>query len=309
MVGRLTEPAQGSVSSVALSTTRTPMRMLLGCFARGPLGVAGLTAALLFGSVAPSNAGEQIAMVTQYADVLGAANARLTTQARRDLAERVLLLTSYYRVDPRLLVAIVTVESSWRSRAVSPAGALGYGQLMPGTASMLRVDALEPYENLDGTVRYLRRLLKRYAGRDTDTQMRLTVASYNAGPNAVARYNGVPPYAETRRYVETVISRWRHLVSMLPLPGGGDEPPSGSARSQERHAKAVSVKSQRLASAALRPYHSPYLDATDPNSMPIETPAPVRYERSHSVFARILGIRHRVSESPATPSPVPSTPG
>ncbi|HWT04636.1 MAG TPA: transglycosylase SLT domain-containing protein, partial [Xanthomonadales bacterium] len=72
-----------------------------------------------------------VPMVARYANALGIANARLPRAVRRDLAERVLLLSSYYKLDPCLLVALVSVESAWRSRAVSPVGAIGYGQLMP----------------------------------------------------------------------------------------------------------------------------------------------------------------------------------
>src|ERR1700736_5177322 len=69
------------------------------------------------------------ALVARYADALGTANARLSLAVRRDLAERVLLLSSYYKIDPSLLAALVTVESAWRARAVSPVGAPRYGQL------------------------------------------------------------------------------------------------------------------------------------------------------------------------------------
>jgi hypothetical protein len=157
-------------------------------------------------------------VVTAYADVLARTNIRLVGPSGRELAERLLFLASYYRLDPRLLVALVTAESSWHARAVSPVGALGYGQLMPTTAASLNVDPGEPYENLDGTARYLRRLLNRYAERDTLTRVRLALASYNAGPAAVARYGGVPPYAETQAYVAHVMHVWLGLVASIASP-------------------------------------------------------------------------------------------
>jgi soluble lytic murein transglycosylase-like protein len=282
--------------------------------------VAASAAALIVAATLPATAAPHDgALVAQYAAALGGANSRLKEPARRDLAERVLLLTSYYRIDPRLLVAIVTVESSWRARAVSPAGALGYGQLMPGTAATLNVDALEPYENLDGTARYLRRMLNAYASRDAQTRVRLALASYNAGPAAVARYGGVPPYRETQAYVRAVMRRWHELSAYLAVPTARDRsalaaagttrpvvvmnlsgPAAGQNHTRRPH-KQSSPK--QLALARARAYHSPYLDATDPNSGPLDTAPPVRYERSHSFVARMFGLRHRVVDAPAMPAP------
>ena len=143
------------------------MHISLGRFSRRLLSGAVAAATLALGCSVPTTAyangtAAGVPMVARYANALGIANARLPRAVRRDLAERVLLLSSYYKLDPCLLVALVSVESAWRSRAVSPVGAIGYGQLMPGTAATLDVNALEPYENLDGTARYLRRALNRY---------------------------------------------------------------------------------------------------------------------------------------------------
>ncbi|GAC1421215.1 MAG: hypothetical protein NVSMB5_14260 [Candidatus Velthaea sp.] len=160
-------------------------------------------------------------MLGRYGSMLGAANGRLSFPARRELAERVLLLSSYYRIDPRLLIALVTVESAWRTRATSPVGALGLGQLMPGTAAGLGVDPTETYENLDGTARYLRRLLGKFSQSDERTRNRLALAAYNAGPGAVLKYGGVPPYAETRAYVVNVMSLWERFRTTTPAPASG----------------------------------------------------------------------------------------
>jgi transglycosylase-like protein with SLT domain len=233
-------------------------------------------------------------MVARYANALRTANARLPLAARRDLAERVLLLSSYYKIDPCLLAALVTVESAWRSRAISPVGALGYGQLMPGTASALRVDALEPYENLDGTARYLRRMLNRFAGRDQLTRMQLALASYNAGAGAVDRYHGIPPYRETRAYVANVL-RTRQTFVASTAPRRVAVAPRKTHRSGARLAPATG-KHQ---------FRSPYLDASDPNAVPIETPAPVRYETSRSFVARFFGLRHRVASAGSAPTAAP----
>lgn len=101
-------------------------------------------------------------------------------------------------LEPELLGALVFVESRYCQDAVSPKGALGLGQLMPGTAAALGVDASDPAQNLSGAARYLREQL------DAFGDVTLALAAYNAGPGAVSRYGGVPPYAETKAYVREV---------------------------------------------------------------------------------------------------------
>src|SRR5262249_57921463 len=94
-------------------------------------------------------------------------------------------------------------ESEFNPRAVSRKGARGLMQLMPATASSLSVrDSFDPYENIDGGVRHLRRLLDRFHGN-----IPLAVAAYNAGEQTVINYHGVPPYRETRRYVSKILRR------------------------------------------------------------------------------------------------------
>ncbi|MCX2978469.1 lytic transglycosylase domain-containing protein [Halieaceae bacterium IMCC11814] len=105
-----------------------------------------------------------------------------------------------YRVDPALVRAVIHAESAFRPQAVSSKGAMGLMQLMPGTAQDMGVaNAMAPEENIHGGVKYLARLLDQNRG---DT--RLATAAYNAGPGAVRRHNGVPPFAETQTYVERV---------------------------------------------------------------------------------------------------------
>lgn len=101
-----------------------------------------------------------------------------------------------------LLHAVAFTESRFRTHAVSPAGARGVMQLMPGTARDLGVDPADPAQNVMGGARYLRRLLDRFGNN-----LELALAGYNAGPEAVQRHKGIPPYRETRSYVRQVISR------------------------------------------------------------------------------------------------------
>jgi Transglycosylase SLT domain len=109
-----------------------------------------------------------------------------------------------YGVEPRLVAAIVSVESRFNANAVSRRGAEGLMQLMPETAAYLEVqDSFDPRDNLDGGVRHLKRLMHRFHGN-----LPLTLAAYNAGENAVINHRGIPPYRETRQYVIRVLRRY-----------------------------------------------------------------------------------------------------
>jgi peptidoglycan DL-endopeptidase CwlO len=103
-------------------------------------------------------------------------------------------------VDPRLLASVAKAESGLRPDAVSPAGARGLMQLMPATAASLGVDAFDPAQAVDGAARLLRSHLDRYGSTE------LALAAYNAGPGAVNRYGGIPPYRETQTYVRRVVA-------------------------------------------------------------------------------------------------------
>jgi soluble lytic murein transglycosylase-like protein len=110
---------------------------------------------------------------------------------------------------PALVRSVVKAESNYRADAVSPKGAIGLMQLMPGTARILGVDPADPAQNVDAGTRYLRELLARY--EDKDDQVVRAIAAYNAGPGAVDKYHGVPPYRETQDYVRRVLKSYEKL--------------------------------------------------------------------------------------------------
>ncbi len=115
--------------------------------------------------------------------------------------EDLVMQTAYeYGVDPKLARAIAIAESDMNQDEISPVGAIGVMQLMPETAEGLGVDPYDEGENIVGGVKYIRQMLDTFDG-----DVPLAVAAYNAGPAAVKRYGGIPPYAETRNYVGRVM--------------------------------------------------------------------------------------------------------
>ena len=141
---------------------------------------------------------------TPAPNVLQNANAaKLSFPARpvADLNQVVNEASDRYQLDPDLVNSVIKAESDFHVRAVSPKGAQGLMQLMPGTASQLGVpNAFDPQANVDGGAKYLRELLERY-----NFDLVKALAAYNAGPERVERFGGVPPYYETRTYVARIV--------------------------------------------------------------------------------------------------------
>ena len=117
-------------------------------------------------------------------------------------AAKVHELSARFDLSPALIEALVWQESRWRVNAVSPVGARGLAQLMPGTARDLGVDSSDPFANLEGGARYLRQQLDRFDG-----DLERALAAYNAGPGRVIRANGVPRIRETQLYVTAIMGR------------------------------------------------------------------------------------------------------
>jgi soluble lytic murein transglycosylase-like protein len=124
-----------------------------------------------------------------------------------------------YGVDPRLIHSMVATESAFNPRAVSPKGAQGLMQLMPGTAAHLGVtNPFDPEENISGGIRYMRSLLEMFSGYP-DT-LKLSLAAYNAGENLVRRIGRVPAIQETNNYVRDIIQRYGQTETVVqdPMP-------------------------------------------------------------------------------------------
>jgi soluble lytic murein transglycosylase-like protein len=139
-----------------------------------------------------------------------------------------------YHLDPDLVNSVIHAESGFNSHAVSPKGARGLMQLMPSTASQLGVhDAFDPQSNVTGGSRYLRELLERY-----NFDLVKALAAYNAGPERVEQYRGVPPFRETRAYVARIVHEYNTKKT---------------AQEKEAKRKQVSNKTPSHAQRALKP--------------------------------------------------------
>lgn len=182
---------------------------------------------------------QHIVQPTTVFPVAGAPSYRTTTEAVAENTETFEDLVREHAqrqsLRPELVRAVIQVESGFDPRATSPKGAMGLMQLMPQTAKSLGVlNAYDPAENIRGGTVYLRQLLDKFGSEH------LALAAYNAGPGAVDRYDGVPPYRETKEYVRkvgskaalqprtekhTVIYRWIEVIGDRAVPKLSQDPP------------------------------------------------------------------------------------
>ena len=180
------------------------IRSMLDAMAPGTATPAGPTSfsAALAGAQAPTSA----AAALPVGPISGAAT---------PFAAEIEAAAQKHGVDPALLKALIRQESNFNPNAVSPAGATGLTQLMPATAAGLGVtDPTNPQQAIDGGAKYLRQQLDRFGGDE-----KMALAAYNAGPGAVARFGGVPPYAETQTYVQKVMGyAEQYRTAGVPAP-------------------------------------------------------------------------------------------
>ena len=140
--------------------------------------------------------------------------APLATEAAGDVVrQRISAAALEFSVDPRLVEAVAWRESRFKQSARSKRGAAGVMQLMPGTARDLGVDATDMTQNIRGGALYLRQMLGQFGG-----DVKLALAAYNAGPGAVRKHGGVPPYAETQAYVTAILGRMAATGAAFAVP-------------------------------------------------------------------------------------------
>jgi len=183
--------------------------------------LASLSLVLLFGA-GLARAGVRIEMGENGRKVIF--NESTTQRARRfsgrlvpipsaELEPLIVRHSQAQNLDPKLVRALIQVESGYNDRALSNKGAMGLMQLVRGTANDLNVrDPYDPDENLRGGTTYLRQLLDRFLGR-----VELALAAYNAGPSAVERHGGIPPYRETQDYVQRILTLYNGREATIPV--------------------------------------------------------------------------------------------
>ena len=151
-------------------------------------------------STSPSAFASSLQAATTTAAAPAAATGVATARASTPYDAEITAAAQRNGLDPALLKALVRQESNFNPSATSPAGAMGLTQLMPATAAGLGVsNPSDPAQNLEGGAKYLKQQLDRFGG-----DVSKALAAYNAGPGAVQKYNGVPPYAETQNYVKNI---------------------------------------------------------------------------------------------------------
>lgn len=143
-------------------------------------------------------------------------NKRLPADMRKFIAAEIIRVSAQFGVRWEFYAGIVAAESDFDPRCTSPKGAAGLAQLMPEAGLEVGVPVDQRYDirqNLTGALAYIRKQLNKFLDRDPSTQLTLTLASYNAGPGAVRKYGGVPPYNETIRYIERVTRHYLQLCA------------------------------------------------------------------------------------------------
>lgn len=162
------------------------------------------TAQSQFGMLIKNKAAEKV-NASLYTSPVVPANVQINKRpSKTEILGMIKEVSNKYDVDPRLIEALVKQESGFNPNAKSKAGALGLMQLMPSTAKGLGVtDPMDARQNIEGGVKYVKSMLDRFNGN-----IILALAAYNAGPNAVKRYDGVPPYKETQNYVKNILANY-----------------------------------------------------------------------------------------------------
>ena len=232
-------------------------------------------------SVAPT----QLAAEEAEAEAEDSARDSASTPTIAEIMAQIDEVATRHRVPPRLVAAVIAVESEFNPRAVSRRGAQGLMQLMPATASSLDVqDSFDTRENIEGGVRHLRVLMDRYRN-----DLPVVLAAYNAGDTAVLNYRGVPPYRETRQYVIRVLRRYDHdaaRAAAIRIYGAGSRPAKPSQPPLKARLMSYSVPEPGASVLESYPESSAGSSATWVPA-PVASPAPAPKER----WVPVVGTR------------------
>lgn len=173
------------------------------------------------GHPAGALSGRALAIYVPYRSLVRRWNRRLSERDVDKITTSILYFSDINNIDPRLVVATIIAESDFDINSTSHAGAMGLAQIMPDEARGMGVtNAYDPIQNIGAAVHLLRGHLDKYGGAPADagvipfSQIALTMAAYNAGPGAVRKYHGVPPYRETQRYVARITALYRQMCGL-----------------------------------------------------------------------------------------------
>jgi len=239
--------------------SRRPLPLALGLLAVGcaVLGWVGQAAAEIKVKTLPN--GKSLIYNESPKQHARRASARLVAVPDAEIQRRIEYHARRQSLSPRLVQALVQVESGYNPRARSVKGAMGLMQLMPPTAAELGVSsAYDVDQNLRGGTLYLRRLLDRFGS------LELALAAYNAGPHRVEQYSGIPPFPETRRYVKKVLSLYR------------DQPASADLRAEARYKSWRRTREQEREVRRQRPAGRQVFITRDANNRIVVTTDPPR---------------------------------
>ncbi len=224
-------------------------------------------------------------------------NPQSSTESASFSVQQLIVQTAQrYGVDPALALAVAKAESNFDPNALSPKGAMGVMQLMPQTAKSLGVtNPFDPQQNIDGGIRYLRQLIEQFGGN-----ISLAVAAYNAGPTAVRRYNGVPPYPETQTFLRRVLSYWQSFRQALANQNA--EPSSSGSVSRRTLPTLFGNPSSPTSAATPSVLKSPPLSisnasiVTSGGDIALQQQLPFASEEANDSQMRIIHT-HRLSET------------
>ena len=180
------------------------------------IGIFLLTTGLIFGIPPQQKAHAEVpteALNRVIENYIVSNNGSISYEDVAYIAKAILYYSYNYKVDPLVVTALIKSESNFNANAYSSAGAIGLGQLMPRTAEALGVNPYDPAQNIEGACSYLATQINNFSGWAYPVEFAL--AAYNAGPNAVREYGGIPPYAETQNYVSKIRSEYYGLYNNL----------------------------------------------------------------------------------------------
>jgi soluble lytic murein transglycosylase-like protein len=181
-----------------------------------------------------------------------------------DLNEVVKAASGTYSLDPDLVTSVIRAESGFNVRAVSPKGAQGLMQLMPQTASQLGVhNAFDPQANVEGGTRYLRELLERY-----NFDLIKALAAYNAGPQRVEQYGGVPPYYETKAYVARIVRDYNRKLAAKTAAQPSTQKSAANKSTTAPYVSPTPASKTKATASATPPRTAAHTTPASPSSSP-----------------------------------------